>query len=93
MKVFVAGGTGALRARSIPRLVEQGHEVTATTRKPANADSLREAGASPVVVDALSRDEVIAAVRDAGPEVVVHQLTALAGRLDVRRFDRTFAGT
>lgn len=93
LKVFLAGGTGALGARLVPLLVERGHELTATTRKPASADRLREAGASPVVVDALSRDEVIAAVRDARPEVVVHQLTALAGRMDVRRFDRTFAGT
>jgi nucleoside-diphosphate-sugar epimerase len=39
---------------------------------------LREAGAEPVVVDGLDREAVIAAVRAAGPEVIVHQMTALA---------------
>jgi nucleoside-diphosphate-sugar epimerase len=42
---------------------------------------LREAGAEPVVVDGLDHEAVIAAVRAAGPEVIVHQMTALA---DVR---------
>ncbi len=93
MKVFLAGATGALGARLLPLLVGHGHEVTATTRKPASVDGLRAAGASPVVVDALDRAAVVAAVQDARPEVVVHQLTALVGGLDMRRFDRTFAQT
>lgn len=93
MKVFLTGATGALGARLLPLLVGHGHEVTATTRKPASVDWLRAAGASPIVVDALDRAAVSAAVEDARPEVVVHQLTALVGGLDMRRFDRTFAQT
>jgi putative NADH-flavin reductase len=33
MRVFVAGGTGALGRRLVPQLVARGHEVTATTRR------------------------------------------------------------
>jgi nucleoside-diphosphate-sugar epimerase len=93
MRVFVAGATGALGRRLIPRLLDHGHEVTAMTRTPAGAEALHAAGAVPVVADALDRAGVLAAVRDAQPEVVVHQLTALAAKLDLRRFERSFAQT
>src|SRR3712207_1165420 len=53
MKVFVAGATGAIGRRLVPLLVENGHEVVGMTRKPANADALRAAGAEPAVADAL----------------------------------------
>jgi 2-alkyl-3-oxoalkanoate reductase len=81
MRVFVAGATGALGRHLVPGLVAAGHEVTATTRTPGKVAQLREAGAEPVVVDGLDREAVIAAVLAAAPEVIVHQMTALA---DVR---------
>ena len=34
MKVFVAGGGGAIGARLLPQLIEAGHEVAATARSP-----------------------------------------------------------
>jgi nucleoside-diphosphate-sugar epimerase len=40
---------------------------------------LHELGAVPVVADALDPDQVAEAVAQAGPDVIVHQLTALAG--------------
>ena len=95
MRVFVAGATGALGRHLVPGLVAEGHEVTATTRTPGKVAQLREAGAEPVVVDGLDREAVIAAVLAAGPEVIVHQMTALAehaeppqGRPGVRRHQR-----
>jgi nucleoside-diphosphate-sugar epimerase len=93
MNVFVAGATGALGRRLVPLLVAGGHRVVAMTRSPAKAEGLRAAGAEPVVADALDRDAVLAAVGDARPEVVVHQLTALADMTDFRRFDEGFAAT
>jgi nucleoside-diphosphate-sugar epimerase len=81
MRVFVAGATGALGRHLVPALVAAGHEVTATTRSPGKVARLREAGAEPVVVDGLDREAVIAAVQAARPEVIMHQMTALA---DVR---------
>jgi 2-alkyl-3-oxoalkanoate reductase len=93
MKVFVAGGSGAVGTRLVPALVEAGHEVVATTRSAAKTDRLRELGAEPVVVDGLDREATIAAVRDSEAEAVVHQLTALTGATNFRRFDRDFALT
>jgi nucleoside-diphosphate-sugar epimerase len=93
MRVFVAGATGALGRHLVPGLVAAGHEVTATTRTPGKVAQLREAGAEPVVVDGLDPEAVIAAVRAAGPEVIVHQMTALAGMRSLRKVDQEFAAT
>lgn len=91
MRIFIAGATGALGRRLVPLLVASGHDVIGTTRSVAKAPGLQAAGAEPVVLDVLDAAAVVSAVADAGPEVVVHQATALAGRLsDVRHPDRAF---
>jgi nucleoside-diphosphate-sugar epimerase len=93
VRVFVAGATGAIGRRLIPHLVAAGHQVTATTHTPAKVERLRELGAEPVVVDGLDATAVTRAVTTARPDAIVHQLTALAGTPDLRRFDRWFAAT
>jgi nucleoside-diphosphate-sugar epimerase len=93
MRVFVTGATGALGRHLVPRLVAAGHEVTATTRTPGKVAQLREAGAEPVIVDGLDREAVITAVLAAAPEVIIHEMTALASLRSLRNFDREFAGT
>lgn len=93
MKVFVAGATGALGRQLVPQLVANGHEVIGMTRTAAKADLLRGLGASPVVADALDPEDIGRAIRENGPEVIVHQLTALSGSLDMRHFERDFAPT
>jgi nucleoside-diphosphate-sugar epimerase len=88
MRVFLAGAGGAIGQYLIPRLIGGGHEVVAMTRSPKKVDALRDAGAYPVVADGLDRDAVVAAVTGAEPEVVVHQMTALAGITgNPRKFD------
>ena len=93
MRVFVTGATGALGQHLVPGLVAAGHEVTATTRTPGKAAQLRAAGAAPVILDGLDRAAVLAAVRAAAPEVIVHQMTALADMRSLRNTDRVFAVT
>ena len=93
MRVFVTGATGALGRHLVPALVAAGHEVTATTRTPGKVGRLREVGAEPVVVDGLDREAVIAAVQAAAPEVIVHEMTALAGMRSFRDPDKLFAAT
>lgn len=93
MRVFVTGATGVLGRHLVPGLVAAGHEVTATTRNPGSVARLRESGAEPVVLDGLDREAVIAAVRAAAPEVIVHQMTALADLRSLRKVDREFAAT
>jgi len=93
MRVFVTGATGALGRHLVPGLVAAGHEVIATTRTPGKVAQLREAGAEPVVVDGLDREAVIAAVLAAAPQVIMHQMTALADMRSLRKPDQQFAVT
>jgi nucleoside-diphosphate-sugar epimerase len=79
MRVFVAGATGAIGKQLVPLLVDAGHEVHGMTRHQTNRAMLEDMGAVPVVADALDPDQVARAVGEAQPEVIVHQLTALAG--------------
>jgi 2-alkyl-3-oxoalkanoate reductase len=96
MKIFVAGASGALGAQLVPDLVAAGHQVVAMTRTASKQEGLRALGAQPVVADALDPDAVSGVVREAEPEAIVHQLTALSGpmrALDARHPDRFFAMT
>jgi 2-alkyl-3-oxoalkanoate reductase len=84
MKVFVAGATGVLGRALIPQLVARGHDVVGMTRSDSKRDLVRSLGARPVVADALDPDAVAQAVASAEPEVIVHELTALTGKLSAR---------
>ena len=84
MRVFVAGASGAIGRRLVPKLLEAGHEVTGMTRSEERAERLREAGAKTVVADVFDEDRVRSAMEEASPEAVVHQLTSLPDRLDFR---------
>jgi nucleoside-diphosphate-sugar epimerase len=93
MRIFVAGATGAVGRRLVPRLVGAGHTVVGLTRTPTKVALLRDLGAKPVVADALDENLIHAAVRDARPDVIVHELTELKGASDLRKFDRAFANS
>jgi nucleoside-diphosphate-sugar epimerase len=93
MKIFLAGATGAVGKRLVPLLVSRGHHVIGTTRTPAKIHEIWDAGAEPVVVDALDRNAVRRAIVPARPDVVVHQMTALANMSSLRRFDNELAQT
>ena len=93
MKIFLAGATGVVGQALIPLLTSHGHSVVGTTRSASKVARLRELGAEPVVVDGLDRDGMRAAVAAARPDAVVHQMTALSGDLDLRKFEKTFAPT
>src|ERR671910_1558878 len=93
MRVFVAGATGAIGKQLVPRLVRAGHEVHGMTRSESKQAMLHEFGAVPVVADALDPDQVAEAVGRARPDVIVHQLTAIPEKLDLRHFERDFALT
>jgi nucleoside-diphosphate-sugar epimerase len=93
MKVFVAGATGAVGKRLVPLLVAQGYDVVAMTRSAEKVDSLRAIGAEPVIADGLDRAAVIKALMYSEPEVVIHEMTGLAGVTSIRHFDKEFAVT
>jgi 2-alkyl-3-oxoalkanoate reductase len=93
MKVFLAGATGAVGKRLVPLLVSSGHHVVATTRSSEKVKSLRDAGVEVVVLDGLDRNAVVTSVKAARPEVIVHQMTALASMRSLKKFDDEFALT
>jgi nucleoside-diphosphate-sugar epimerase len=94
MKVLVAGATGVLGRQLVPQLVARGHEVVGMTRSESKQDLVRSLGARPVVADALDPDAVAQAVESAAPEVIVHELTALSGKMSIRdaRHPERFSG-
>ncbi len=93
MRVFVAGAGGAIGRRLLPNLIAAGYEVVASTRSPEKLETLCALGARGVVMDGLDEGSVGEAIARAEPEVIVHQMTALAGVTDLKRFDQTFAAT
>jgi nucleoside-diphosphate-sugar epimerase len=97
VRVFVAGGTGVIGRRLVPRLVAGGHQVTATTTSAAKLGLLQRLGADGVVMDGLDAVSVGAAVAAARPDVIVHQMTGLsevhAGKPNMRNPERFFAAT
>jgi len=94
MRVLVVGASGAIGIRLVPRLIDQGHEVTGTFRSsPEKAELLRALGAEAIPLDLLDAPAVRKAVLDAEPEAIVHEATALADGGFSRKLDRTFAQT
>ncbi len=85
MRVFVAGAAGAIGRQLVPMLIEAGHVVTGTTRSAGRAAWLRSQSAVAVVVDVVDPDALKAAVLDAAPQVVIHQLTDLAAGFGVEQ--------
>lgn len=93
MKIFVAGATGAIGKRLVPQLINAGHTVVGTTRTPGKAAAIQSAGAQAEVLDALDAKAVLAAVERAKPEVIIHELTAIPPRINLRHFSDDFALT
>jgi nucleoside-diphosphate-sugar epimerase len=93
MRVFVAGGTGAVGRVLLPLLVENGHKVVALVRTMEKARDVERRGARAAFADPLDRVALTEAIGRAKPEVVINQLTALARMGDFRKFDEEFALT
>jgi nucleoside-diphosphate-sugar epimerase len=93
MRVFVTGASGAIGTRLVPQLIDAGHEVIGTHNSPTSAELLRTLGAKPVMLDLLDARAVREAVREARPDAIVHQATALAKVKFSRNMDKVTAKT
>jgi nucleoside-diphosphate-sugar epimerase len=72
MRVFVAGASGAIGTRLVPKLIERGHEVIGTFRSPASAERVRALGAESIELDLLDPGAVRTAVLEAEPLALEH---------------------
>jgi nucleoside-diphosphate-sugar epimerase len=77
MRVFLAGASGVLGQRLIPRLVQAGHVVGGMTRSPSKKQLLERLGAQAIVCDVFDKQALIQAVVDFKPDVVLNELTDL----------------
>jgi nucleoside-diphosphate-sugar epimerase len=82
MRMFVAGGTGALGSRVVRLLAQSGHEVTATARSIEGADRLRVSG-RPIDIDLFDFKALRSAVR--GCDVVFRLTTKIPPLMQMRR--------
>ena len=75
VRIFLAGASGVIGQRLIPRLVQAGHVVGGLTRSPSKTELLRHLGAEPILCDVFAREALIQAVRDFKPDVMLNELT------------------
>jgi len=77
MRVFVAGATGAIGRPLLKGLKLAGHEAFGMVRSQDSGTSLGDAGAEPIIGDALDAASVSAAVTKVRPDVIINELTSL----------------
>lgn len=78
MRILVAGGTGILGRPLVEHLVQQRHDVTASTHRSENLTEVEALGARPVLVNGLDAPALRHTVLETRPDVIVNQMTALA---------------
>lgn len=77
LRIFVAGARGAIGRHLVALLRDAGHRVTGASRTEAGRAALVESGVEAVVVDVFDAEALERAMREAAPQVVVHQVTDL----------------
>lgn len=90
-RIFIAGAGGAIGRRLVPQLLECGHTVIGMSRSRERAAQLQRLGAEPVIVDVYDRAALLAAVRAARPDTVMHQMTDLPQTLAAGLTDEMLA--
>lgn len=78
MRVFVAGGTGVVGRPVVEALVDRGHQVTVSFRRPEGFPLVEGLGARPVLMNGLDEVEVGRVIIEAQPQVIVNLMTALS---------------
>jgi nucleoside-diphosphate-sugar epimerase len=77
MRIFVAGGTGALGVPVVRQLISDGHTVIGLAKTRQRTSKIESLGAKAALADALDAEPLRKVVVAARPDVVVHALTAI----------------
>jgi nucleoside-diphosphate-sugar epimerase len=77
VRVFIAGGTGAIGRPLVAALAAAHHDIAVFSRNADRVTALGVPGVVPAVGDAFDAEALQAAVRSFGPDVVINQLTSL----------------
>jgi nucleoside-diphosphate-sugar epimerase len=75
MRIAVIGASGVLARNVIPRLMDQGHDVTGLVNRAESAGIAKAMGASPVVGDIFEKASLVPALR--GTDVVINLATSV----------------
>jgi len=86
MRVLVIGGTGFLGTHLLPKLLEQGHDVTVLTRSKDNACSLESRGVSRVVGDLLDPEPFMLKLKPQDAVICIAMPDIQPGRISRKRF-------
>jgi nucleoside-diphosphate-sugar epimerase len=93
MRVFVAGGTGAIGRPLVKALAAANHEIAVYSRSEQRIAALGVPGIVPAVGDVFDTDTLLRAVQSFQPDVVINELTSLAQSANPfalkRGFDQT----
>jgi nucleoside-diphosphate-sugar epimerase len=93
MRVFLAGGTGAIGQRLVPALVGAGQVVATMTRSRARAHQLFRQRVEPVVCNIFDEDALTNALESFAPEVVINELTSTPARVHLRHVSQEMTAT
>lgn len=77
MRVFVGGASGAIGRPLVSALIAAGYDTVGMTSSEHGLRTLREVGADGIIVDALDKDRVNAALMKMRPEAIIEELTSL----------------
>jgi nucleoside-diphosphate-sugar epimerase len=84
-RILVAGASGVVGRQMCHLLVQDGWQVTGTTRSSDKAAALRALGVTPAIVDVFDEAALRQVAIEAQPTIVIHQLTDLPPGLDPAR--------
>jgi nucleoside-diphosphate-sugar epimerase len=87
VRIFLAGATGVIGRPLLTKLVDHGHEVTILSRSRERAVHLTGPKVELVVADVYDEDAIRRAMRDARPDVVLHQMTALPVKIRPKKIN------
>lgn len=79
MRIFLAGASGVVGRTLVPQLLAAGHEVTGLARGRTSAATITRLGATAVLGDVYDASGLAETITTLRPDVVLHQLTDLAG--------------